>query len=448
MKKKYYRYILYSLFVFLILGGFSSKVKATTIASQTIATTTGAYYKNADFTFQTLGTGLTGIPNSVTFKLNAQSAILASTTARIRCYTSNTYATGCTGVGDGNGNLYSNFGTQIDSVQQNYTFYFASTTYTLDPTKYYAIGLFTNNTQDIAVAGTQTNTYANGSCFTSNYCTGILDSYFIFDGIPNYSATTTSITRVNWPIPSGIIATSTTVFFNYDYFNNSTDTNPINQACIFITDLTQSQTLVPICSYVNTSGNASFSQYGIFSESHTYSWYGVLQATSTGTRYTSQTRTFTVGNAQGGLQTLIPPTTESQAIDQATSTNQLGGVQSALFQFFDKWPINWVVDITGLFIDLTNNATSTTDFSAFTYDITGQAPTMLGKYLPNATSTMASSSINTTITLFSTTTLHNISQMTWVTTARSLGTWILWIIFAGNVLAMVRLRIAKIEKSE
>jgi len=38
--------------------------------------------------------------------------------------------------------------------------------------------------------------------------------------------------------------------------------------------------------------------------------------------------------------------------------------------------------------------------------------------------------------------------MAWVATANSLASWILWIIFAGLVIQMVRARLAKLEQSQ
>lgn len=173
-----------------------------------------------------LGTGLSGIPSSIDIKIDTGSlyAVAHSNESVVLYeYTDATYTT-LTGRSNESVRNTAGFGNSFPATIVN--FEFASTTWQLDPTKYYRLKLASNGNGNWFVGGTAnytgypygtTGTWTEG-CYQCNNLTAV---YFILYGsIPN--DTTTRINTVT-PYNGELTATSTTFALNITGYINDND---------------------------------------------------------------------------------------------------------------------------------------------------------------------------------------------------------------------------------
>jgi len=299
---------------------FPLKADAAVIVQQTQATTTGdASFANVYF--QQIGTGFSGVPTAITFLLNSTGVGDVRASGAIRCYTDSTYSTGCPGVGNGSGNLqyYSSTST-IAATQAEYRFRISSSTYELDSSKYYAIGIRVDRdiSAQIQVGGVGTNVYANGSCWTgSSYCTGLGDAYFKLE--TSNGSVSEGITGIIAPTYASVVPSANNVNFSFTYNNLSLYTS----SGFDLVDNTTGQSIytASASSTISSSGSGTFSGYLDIVSGHTYTWTPWIKGTGLTPLYGTPTFFFAVTSSS----VYIPP-----ASSNPYATTSFGSIYNGL----------------------------------------------------------------------------------------------------------------------
>jgi len=346
--------------------------------------------------YQDLGTGLPAVdfPTTLTVRLKTNTGT-KDVSARIRCFTTSAYTTDC-GNGDGSGNLlyYSSTST-INTSWSDYTFYFASSTYSISASRYYRIGLSVSpdgTGSNVLVAGSAANTYAGGDCILgSAQCAGgVADIYFKLQG--SGINTGTAITSLNSP-SDGQVTPSTAVTFSFTYFNYADD--GYLTSGISLVDVTAGQSLVGATSSIIVSGTYTQNFTKFLTAGHQYKWSAYLQKQN-GQRLTSLTRTFYAASTpsfSSSTASLVP-------IDQITDSNASSTIQNLLnnvniFSLLaDRVPFAYIFLIVDQ-IGNNLNWPATSDYAAVTLSI------------PLSTSTAQKAVfVPTSFVIFSTTTIR------------------------------------------
>jgi len=375
---------------------------------------------NAVVNYYPLGTGLTGIPFDLTLYLDPDFA--GSFKAYIQEQTGVASSTR-------NGN-YVMFDYPFGGAASagatttrpdEYGGAFTDTT-ALDPTKYYGIVFRQNVSSGTFIHGEDTGSFGWECVPHAFSCDSTFKApYYVFHTAVAGSGSGSYVSAINSPA-NGENTPTVNVTFDFDYYFDSTvDFGRLTQVCARIWNETIQQSLIPVCEDITSSGAANFSQVVTLTPNMFYLWRPSIQNEDGSEVVFGDFQSFTVVTNPGGFSVL--PTDDSAA---STTIQGLPGIVQGLVQgFLRKWPFSWIDETTTLLIELT--ATTTVyEFDAVVYDPTSM-DLMVWESFPDATSTAAGLGVETSWTLFSTTTLQQVADLPVWTAVRTLGSWILWL---------------------
>lgn len=245
-----------------------------------------------------------------------------------------------------------------------------------------------------------------------------------------FTETETRITQIIYPTNQSITP-STVVNFNYEYFYNDDDTQ-FTQTCIRITDLTAQQELVPTCNDIIATGFTEINQSIGLVSGHEYIWRPTIQGETALNAIIGSSNQFYVVSQPDttDIQSPFPlPTTDDEAA--TSTTGNLNRIGNLVFYIIEqKFPFNWASEIGQYVYVLKDRATT----SPATFD-----PVVLDlSSLPVFDDLSVSTTTGTfTYTLFSTTTIAQVSQIEGMQQARTLAGLLLWFLFLTMVMREV-----------
>jgi len=332
---------------------------------------------SGQLTGQQLGTGLTGIVNSISFWSIKNGATGAGVLNYGFYSGTNADCTAGTAVVQANMS-YDPTGQSVGAITENNVV--LSTAHSLDPTKYYCITAATTYS-NILLGGTSGNTYSNGICSRvvdgsgSANCGSAVDLKFALYG----TQTTSDTSYVSTVVPANASTTaSTRVNIGFSYHARAADN--INSYIYSLTDLTITNNIT--LTGTASTGDNSVSQNITLSSGHTYLASAGICSDTSGICYGGPTNqfnvvsgTFSVGTTYATssvIGTIPNGTIPFNNINVIDDTNSTTSAQTGLMAFFNlpalmasRVPFGYLWDIRDLF----NNATTTTNsFSAVYFD--------------------------------------------------------------------------------
>jgi len=399
---------------FFICGNVNADVS---MYYQTIDTANTGFITNTgstNVTYQQLGTGLTGVVNEVSFKLDF--GVLPATPLGVeivQCDNNGNPLNTCT-------NAVTIFNDDITISSTSTTQYFSENdsgyTGQLDPSKYYFLVIFANGgTLNTRYYGSPTSEYTGGDCIrynagVANACTNVADLFFVLNGVQ-----TTSDTSYTWLLQPGNASTTASTQVSTSFRYHAVAANSITSYAMVFYDITQDESFT--ITGAASTGDATISRILTLTSGHAYS-YNAYICNDSSTCYGGGTVFFSVVSSTysiGTTQTNSPISTSTglltptgvgselplpTIITDANATSSVSqGIQSfgnipALLS--NKYPFNWIYDIANAF----NNAGTTTSSDSFvdwSIDYSSFNSTL-------ASSTMAKGILPSRFTLLSTTT--------------------------------------------
>lgn len=162
---------------------------------------------------------------------------------------------------------------------------------------------------------------------------------------------TTRITAQNTPT-NGDLSDSQFVIFDFDYFNNDNDLDPIAFAGVDVRDVSSGFEYSPPESAVIISGNGSFSTTLQLAEGHFHMWRPYLRSASSTRIVYGSWYSFDVVSFSGQFDPLDPDA------DMATST-ALGRFFSQQGYLARKFPFAYFYDVASIVGEINDDATET-----------------------------------------------------------------------------------------
>lgn len=342
---------------FLLLPSFASA--DSVIYSQqvgTARTTNPRAVFNDAYVYQWLGTGLTGVLNSVTTKIYSASPVTTTMTFEFWECTSGTdvEGNGTCSIKEG-GNFLASVAISAGTSTVQYNF---SNGYSLDPTKYYAWG--TAVADDVRLVGSTANTWSGGACEPVTgqgpfNCDPLSDLYFLLVG--TQTVTDSSYTS-NFKPNTGSTTAQTTVHFQFDYHAVTGDNITSYLMAIFDNTANTNFTLNGSAS----SGDHSVARNVTLSSGHKYTWSVSVCSVDTcfggspSTFWVVSTSSVPVGNGTVGNT----PTTTTSVGTNSDNVNSfdLGGVlPSGINDLLrTKFPFSYLYDGTVLLNELASGS--------------------------------------------------------------------------------------------
>jgi len=279
------------------------------------------------------------------------------------------------------------------------------------------------------------NTYAE--CIAG---TGYLGTDFTVSVLSDTVATTTGensiewFTSPDWTHEESQATSTTNPTFTVNYFANYDPYSPDSEICLYIQTTatsTNTETLITKCeTVINYNSTQTFSTTTALQNNTLYSYYATLGYSNQFSFKQTLTNYLQIGTVVGsGITPILwiqQPVDDTNAT--STTSKSYGSILNLYSVITNKFPFNWAFALGEEIIQLVQMSTSTPSFTPATLDM-ASIPLTTWRKFPSATSTQ-----NYSYTLFSTTTLHQVAQMGWVTLMRTLVSAILWVSFAGVVI--------------
>lgn len=239
----------------------------------------------------------------------------------------------------------------------------------------------------------------------------LVDSFQAGGPIPG--AINTRIVSQNSPA-NGSLSSSEFVQFDFDYFNNDTDTDPVTFAGVDIRDVSSGFEYAPIEEMIISSGNASFGPETVQLQSdHFHMWRPYLRnASSTRVIYGSW-YSFDVVDYSGDFDPVDP----SGGSATSTQISQLLGVQGF---FQSRFPFAYFYDIGSLLSAVDDEVAE------------GQFPSLDLSFGTSSALHMG------TVTMFSSSTLSYFAGSSTVSLIRTMMAFSIWLAFALAVWFQVK----------
>jgi len=253
-----------------------------------------------------------------------------------------------------------------------------------------------------------------------------------------YHSFSASSTRI-YNISPNIVytATSTLVNFFFDWYVTATDAQKYGEACIaviyansMLTGGSGGQSINPVCQD-SIAGTQSYAQTYALEDNQSYYWYPYLKASSTVNNFNMPSRYLIIGTDPSTYSSLYQyPTTDSEA------TTSIGQNAQRILGFytiiFSKFPFNWVEGAVNGVIAIDTDLSDPYQFDGVVIQVAH-----LGSSTVTNAGIATTTYLNRSFTLFSTSTLATISSVDAIQTARTVGSWMLWLLLISFVLSEV-----------
>lgn len=207
---------------------------------------------------------------------------------------------------------------------------------------------------------------------------------------------------------NGELAPSSVVPFQFTYFNNDTDDDPVTVAGVDIRDVSSGFQYVPLEEPIIVSGEGSFSQIQQLTEGHFHMWRPYLRNASSTRFVRGSWYSFDVVDYSGQFDPLDPDA------DSATST-ALGRFFSQQGYLASKFPFAYFYDVAGIVSLIDDDSTEGT-FPSLSFSMGSSSPIGLGSF-----------------DMYSSSTLSAIVGSSAVSFIRTMMGWSLWLVFAYAV---------------
>lgn len=272
--------------------------------------------------------------------------------------------------------------------------------------------------QQLTVSRTSTATAPPTQNYQALWNSGSADAYpvMVIYGLnlddPTGGSVQTRIIQQNSPL-NGALTSDEVVQFEFDYFNNDTDENPVLYAGVDIRDLSSGFEYIPLESDILISGVGTFSQLQSLTEGHFHMWRPYLRNASSTRIVYGQWYSFDVVSYSGEFDPL-----PSDGSPSATSTifGRLFGLQGYLAS---RFPFAYLYDVAGLVATIDDG--------------------MVEENFPTLTLSMASSSLAMgDLEFLSKDSVEMFAGTGTVTLFRTLMSAFLWLVFAFGVYHQIR----------
>jgi len=376
---------------------FPAYTHAATIVSQTVSTTSTAYYQlngSTQYIGQSLGTGLSGTITGadIIFQTGSYEPTALWYLYVYQCDNNTEAWFACTNSSQVASDIFS----QSASSSSLYQFRF-DTPFTLNSSKYYFLTLTTVTTHPTtSLFGSSGNTYSNGRCIyydSGSYtpCTSALDWYFIVQGAVGYSTSTSNGIKSLISPYSGQVTTTNTPTFSFTYYYDSAQ-GYYNKVGFSLIDNTSGQNIdtSSASSTISASGLSTYAQPFGLTSGHIYTWRPYMyDTTGTSTRLYGPSTSFTAVIAQSlyvsqgnTYQSTTTPawspnwyaTTSTSTISIPLSTAM--GTSSPWGDILQhKFPFSYFYDLGVIFDELETGTTTSGVISFVTPSLFGTQPT-------------------------------------------------------------------------
>jgi len=370
---------------------------------------------------QSLGTGLNSTFGTVRLYSTAADTFYNSTDFFVQVFRCSTPDfTICSNLGANYQDRWqSSTSALATSSPSYYTFAFDAPSITLAQSanfvsaSYYYLALRSVGTgQSYTFGGSATaSSYPNGACYinsvsgTSTVCSTLADLYFVFSETAFQTSYTSNLSPANGSTTAG-----TTVNFQFDYHAGANQN--ITTYSALVRDLTANESFTLDGSA--STGDNSVARSAELVSGHLYSWVAYV-CSSGGTCYGGPVAQFSVVTDFSTNDTLVLAGAPYVSGSTTTPTDLLSSF-SLVDYFLQKFPINWIVDLTVVVFEL-QESTTTTDLPSMEVDF---------GYLNTLTAIAATSTMDTNVVFMASTTFQRVADIPAMGYAREMVAGMLW----------------------